>query len=376
VDRFDVIIIGMGPGGEAAAGRLLEAGRQVAVVERELIGGECAYWACVPSKTLLRGPEAKAAAGRVAGVATPGLDWAALRGYRDYMIRHLDDAEQVRGYEQAGGTVVKGTARLAGPGRVEAGGRLLEAGHIVIATGSQPVRPPVDGLEGVTVWTNREATTVRDIPRRVLLVGGSAVGVRDRRRRSHRRAGPAPRHRHRRRPDRPGRCDHPAMDLRAGPPRGPRAAGRPRPPGPGRRLGSCPAGQRMDSPGRPGHPRPDPRRRAARPGGPVSHLQRGLPHGAGAARPVGRRAAPQPGMPHPHAGAPRLLPDRQSPAGRVTPVLGRPGAVIAEPPQHGVMGSCRQAVALACCAATRSRPAAAVAPAAAAGSGWWRNCRW
>jgi len=177
VDRFDVIIIGMGPGGEAAAGRLLEAGRQVAVVERELIGGECAYWACVPSKTLLRGPEAKAAAGRVAGVATPRLDWAALRGYRDYMIRHLDDAEQVRGYEQAGATVVKGTAQLAGPGRVDAGGRLLEAGHIVIATGSQPVRPPVDGLEGVTVWTNREATTVRDIPRRVLLVGGSAVGV-------------------------------------------------------------------------------------------------------------------------------------------------------------------------------------------------------
>lgn len=93
------------------------------------------------------------------------------------MIRHLDDTEQVRGYEQAGATVVKGTARLAGPGRVEAGGRLLEAGHIVIATGSQPVRPSVDGLDGVTVWTNREATTVRDIPSRVLVVGGSAVGV-------------------------------------------------------------------------------------------------------------------------------------------------------------------------------------------------------
>ena len=88
--------------GEAAAGRLLDAGRRVAVVERELIGGECAYWACIPFKTLLRAPEAKAEAARAAGVATPGLDWPELRDYRDYMVRHLDDAAQVRGYEQAG----------------------------------------------------------------------------------------------------------------------------------------------------------------------------------------------------------------------------------------------------------------------------------
>jgi dihydrolipoamide dehydrogenase len=177
VDRFDVIIIGMGPGGEACAGRLLAAGKQVAVIERELIGGECAYWACIPSKTLLRGPEARAAAGRVAGVATPGLDWAGLRDYHDYMVRHLDDTAQVSGYEKAGATVIKGAARLAGPGRVEAGGQLLEAGHIVIATGSQPVRPDIDGLDEVPVWTNREATNVRDIPSRVLLIGGSAAGV-------------------------------------------------------------------------------------------------------------------------------------------------------------------------------------------------------
>ena len=166
-----------GPGVEAAAGRLLDAGKRVAVVERELIGGECAYWACIPSKTLLRAPEAKAEAGRAAGVAAPALDRAALRDYRDYMIRHLDDVAQVRGYEQAGATVVKGTARLAGPGRVDVNGGLLEADHIVIATGSQPLRPPIDGLDDVTVWTNREATTVRDIPGRVLLIGGSAVGV-------------------------------------------------------------------------------------------------------------------------------------------------------------------------------------------------------
>jgi pyruvate/2-oxoglutarate dehydrogenase complex dihydrolipoamide dehydrogenase (E3) component len=177
VEQFDVIVIGMGTGGEAAAGRLLDAGRRVAVVERELIGGECAYWACIPSKTLLRGPEARSAAGRVAGLSAPRLEWPGLRDYRDYMIRHLDDTAQVRGYQQAGATVIKGAARLAGPGQVEAGGELLKAGHIVIATGSQPRRPQVEGLDGVTVWTNREATTVRDIPARVLLVGGGAVGT-------------------------------------------------------------------------------------------------------------------------------------------------------------------------------------------------------
>lgn len=177
MERFEVIVAGMGPGGEAAAGRLLDAGRRVAVIERELIGGECAYWACIPSKTLLRGPEAQAAAGRAAGVSTPALDWPGLRDYRDYMIRHLDDTAQVRGYERAGATVIKGAARLVGPGRVEVGGEVLEASHIVIGTGSQPVRPPVEGLDTVTMWTNREATTVRDIPARVLLIGGSAVGT-------------------------------------------------------------------------------------------------------------------------------------------------------------------------------------------------------
>src|SRR6266849_10193682 len=177
VERFDVIVIGTGPGGEAAAGRLLDAGRRVAVVERELIGGECAYWACIPSKTLLRGPEARAEASRVAGVATPALEWPGLRDYHDYMVRHLDDTAQVKGYEQAGATVIKGPARLAGPRQVEAGGQLLEAGHIVIATGSEPLRPAIGGLDQGRVWTNREATNVRDIPSRVLLVGVSAVCV-------------------------------------------------------------------------------------------------------------------------------------------------------------------------------------------------------
>ena len=177
MDRFDVIIIGMGPGGEVCAGRLLDAGKRVAIVERELIGGECAYWACIPSKTLLRGPEAQAEAARVAGVARPTLDWVQLRDYHDYMVRHLDDSAQVDGYERSGATIVKGIARLAGRGDVEVDGQHLEADHVVIATGSEPLRPPIDGLDNVAVWTNREATNVRDIPRRVMLVGGSAVGV-------------------------------------------------------------------------------------------------------------------------------------------------------------------------------------------------------
>ena len=90
-EQFDAIVIGMGPGGEVAASRLLAAGKSVAVVERDLIGGECAYWACIPSKTLLRGPEAVAEAGRAAGAAGAVTDWPALRDYRDWMIRHLDD---------------------------------------------------------------------------------------------------------------------------------------------------------------------------------------------------------------------------------------------------------------------------------------------
>jgi pyruvate/2-oxoglutarate dehydrogenase complex dihydrolipoamide dehydrogenase (E3) component len=176
-ERYDAVVIGLGPGGEVAAGRLLAAAKRVAVVERELIGGECAYWACIPSKTLLRATEARAAAGRVAGIERPAIDWPALRGYRDYMVRHLDDGAQVESYTEQGATVVKGDARLAGQGRVEVGDRVLEADHVIVATGSEPLRPPVEGLGGPHVWTNREATTLREVPGRVVVLGGSAVGV-------------------------------------------------------------------------------------------------------------------------------------------------------------------------------------------------------
>jgi pyruvate/2-oxoglutarate dehydrogenase complex dihydrolipoamide dehydrogenase (E3) component len=176
-ENFDVIVIGMGPGGEVAASQLLKGGKRVAVIERELIGGECAYWACIPSKTLLRPPEAKVGVARAEGAGGAELDWSATRDYRDVMIRHLDDSNQVTGYEKSGATVIKSAARITGPGRVEVDGRTLSAEHIIVATGSDAFVPPVEGLDAVPVWTNREATTLREIPDRAVMVGGSAVGV-------------------------------------------------------------------------------------------------------------------------------------------------------------------------------------------------------
>ena len=176
-ESFDAIVIGTGPAGESAAGRLHSAGQRVAVVEAELIGGECAYWACIPSKTLLRAPEVRTEAGRAQGVTTPDLDWADLRDYRDYMVRHLDDTAQVQGYADQGVTVIKGHAAFTGPRTITVADRQLSADNILIATGSQPIIPPIDGLDDVPVWTNREATTLTDIPARALIIGGSAVGV-------------------------------------------------------------------------------------------------------------------------------------------------------------------------------------------------------
>lgn len=176
-EHVDVAILGMGPGGEVAASRLLKAGRNVAVFERELIGGECAYWACIPSKTVLRPPEARTEVQRAAGVAGAELDWSATSDYRDYMIRHLDDQAQVDGYAGQGALVIKAEARITGPGRIQAGNRELTAEHIVIATGSEAVVPPLDGLADITAWTNREAYTAKTLPKRAVIIGGSAVGV-------------------------------------------------------------------------------------------------------------------------------------------------------------------------------------------------------
>ena len=182
MEHLDAIVIGMGPGGELVAGRLLEADKNIAVVERELIGGECGYYACIPTKVLLRSPEAQLQAVGTAGVSRPQLDWAGLRSYRDGMIRHLDDSAQVSQLQDSGARVLRGQARLVGrnPWRVRVGEEELTADHVVVATGAESARPPIDGLDTLgsnTVWTNREATTLTRIPRRAVVVGGSAVGI-------------------------------------------------------------------------------------------------------------------------------------------------------------------------------------------------------
>jgi pyruvate/2-oxoglutarate dehydrogenase complex dihydrolipoamide dehydrogenase (E3) component len=176
-EQFDAVVLGMGPGGEVAAGRLVGGGMKVAIVERELIGGECAYWACIPSKTLIRPPEAKSEARRAAGTATPTLELNEVFDYRDSMIRNLDDSKQVEGYEERGAKVFKGEGRITGPGTVEVDGEALCADHVIVATGSDASIPPIEGLEGVPVWTNREATTLKEVPRRAVLVGGGPVGI-------------------------------------------------------------------------------------------------------------------------------------------------------------------------------------------------------
>jgi pyruvate/2-oxoglutarate dehydrogenase complex dihydrolipoamide dehydrogenase (E3) component len=175
--EVDVVVLGMGPGGEVAAGRLLAAGRRVAVVERELIGGECSYWACIPTKTLLRPPDVHGETRRAAGVAPAELVWADAVAYRDYMTRHLDDGAQVRSYEDQGAIVVRGAGRLVDQGLVAVGDRRIAAEQVILATGSDPIRPPIEGLDQVEVWTNREATQLRSVPGRTVVVGGGPVGL-------------------------------------------------------------------------------------------------------------------------------------------------------------------------------------------------------
>src|SRR5437763_14266471 len=121
-DRFDAVILGAGPTGEHAANILLGEEKKVALVEREFVGGECSGWACIPTKTLLRPTEVQGEADSVAGVSQPSLDWPKIREYRNYMTVNWDDSERVESYEERGGKVVKASGRLAGPGKVEAGG--------------------------------------------------------------------------------------------------------------------------------------------------------------------------------------------------------------------------------------------------------------
>lgn len=176
-ERFDAIVVGAGPAGEVAASRLPKLGLRTALVERELVGGECAYWACIPSKTLLRPPEVRFEAQRTAGTAAPEQSWSEVAEYRDYMIRHLDDGNQVAGYERDGVSVYKSEARFTGPRRVEVDGAQLESERIIVATGSDPAVPDIPGLREAGYWTNREATNLHEIPASVVVLGGGPVGI-------------------------------------------------------------------------------------------------------------------------------------------------------------------------------------------------------
>jgi pyruvate/2-oxoglutarate dehydrogenase complex dihydrolipoamide dehydrogenase (E3) component len=177
---YDAIVLGAGPAGEVCAGRLADAGMAVAIVEPDLIGGECSYYACMPSKALLRPADVLAEARRLPGVpvtAASELDPQAVLDRRDEVIHDRDDSVQLPWLEERGIDLQRGAGRFDGERRILVGDEVLTARTaVVVATGSGAAMPPIDGLDGVRAWNNRQATTAKRVPASMVVLGGGPVG--------------------------------------------------------------------------------------------------------------------------------------------------------------------------------------------------------